>query len=54
MSVLVTYERFTVDNSTDSYWQIQLKDFQKLKDAYKFIERIKPNVIVRRIWIKVL
>ena len=54
MSVLVTYERFAVENSKDAYWQVQSKDFEEIKDAYRFIERIKPNVIVRRIWIKVL
>ncbi len=47
----VNYERYNTE-SQNGYWEIASKEFNTLKDAYIFVNRIVPNIIVRRIWIQ--
>lgn len=48
--VRVSYERYQMDHLSGGNWEIIQKDFPNTTQADLFINRIRDNVIVGRIW----
>ncbi len=46
--VKVTWERFELEGSGN--WEIKSRDFETQAAASRFIQRIRQNVQVNRIW----
>ena len=46
---LIKYERFNMEPGT-TCWELITKSFDTRQERSKFIFRIMPNVLVKRIW----
>lgn len=52
MKWIVNWERYTLEEQDVYLWKIHSKEFRSRTEANRFIQRIRDNVLVGRIWIR--